>query len=230
MMPSGGDVGAEAETRLVLVRHGESLATVERVIGGPRTCRGLSDLGHRQSKRLAVRLAETAEVRVEALYSSAFARARETAAHLEAALGQRCIVEPAVGEHDPGPDCDGLTYDDFVARYGLPDWESDPDLEVFPGGETVSVFHRRVHAGIDDLLERHRGQSVMVVCHGGVIDAVMRRVLQAPVVGGFQMYTFNTSLTEMHRLETDQWRLVRYNDAAHLVGEHPAPSRLEDTR
>lgn len=230
MTPSGGAVGTEAATRLVLVRHGESLATVERVIGGPRTCRGLSDLGHRQATRLAVRLAETAEVRIDALYSSAFARARETAAHLEGPLSQRCVVEPAFGEHDPGPECDGLSYDEFAARHGMPDWESDPDLEVFPGGETVSVFHRRVHAGIDDLVDRHRGESVMVVCHGGVIDAVMRRILQAPVVGGFQMYTWNTSLTEVHRLETGQWRLVRYNDAAHLVGEHPMPIRLEDAR
>lgn len=227
---SGGVVGAEANTQLVLVRHGESLATVERVIGGPRTCRGLSDLGHRQSKRLAVRLAETAELRIGALYSSGFPRARETAAHLQAALGQHCVIEPAFGEHDPGPDCDGLSYDEFVARFGMPDWESDPDLEVFPGGETVSVFHRRVHTAVDELIERHRGESVMVVCHGGVIDAVMRRLLQAPVVGGFQMYTANTSLTEAHLLEAGQWRLVRYNDVAHLAGEHPVPVRLEDTR
>jgi probable phosphoglycerate mutase len=220
-------MSADGVTRLVLVRHGESLATVQRVIGGPRTCRGLSDLGHRQSNQLAVRLAETAELRIDHLYSSAFARARETAAHLEGAVGRRTTVEAVVGEHDPGPQCDGLSYDEFIERYGMPDWESDPHAVVFAGGETVAEFQARITGGIDMLVERHVGESILIVCHGGVIDAVMRRMLQAPVVGGFQMYTSNTSLTEFHRLETGQWRLVRYNDAAHLAGEYRVPVRLE---
>ena len=43
-------------TRLILVRHGESVATVNRVIGGPRTCAGLSELGRQQAERLRERL------------------------------------------------------------------------------------------------------------------------------------------------------------------------------
>ena len=39
-------------TRLVYVRHGESNTTVARVIGGPRTCSGLSPLGVQQAERL----------------------------------------------------------------------------------------------------------------------------------------------------------------------------------
>jgi asparagine synthase (glutamine-hydrolysing) len=38
-------------TRFVLVRHGESNATVARTIGGYRTCRGLSPLGRKQALR-----------------------------------------------------------------------------------------------------------------------------------------------------------------------------------
>ena len=37
--------GDTPPTTLVLIRHGESRTTVDRVIGGPRTCSGLSDLG-----------------------------------------------------------------------------------------------------------------------------------------------------------------------------------------
>ena len=36
-------------TRITLIRHGESNVTVQRIIGGHRTCTGLSDLGRRQS-------------------------------------------------------------------------------------------------------------------------------------------------------------------------------------
>ena len=51
--------GDTTPTRLILIRHGESRTTVDRVIGGPRTCSGLSDLGRRQTERLRDRLAES---------------------------------------------------------------------------------------------------------------------------------------------------------------------------
>ena len=65
-------------TRLVLVRHGESNASVNRAIGGPRTCAGLSDHGRAQCDRLASRLAETGELSDVVLYASGYPRARET--------------------------------------------------------------------------------------------------------------------------------------------------------
>jgi len=54
-------------TRLVFVRHGESNTTVARVIGGHRTCSGLSDLGRLQAERLRDRLAETNEITADVL-------------------------------------------------------------------------------------------------------------------------------------------------------------------
>jgi len=64
----------------------------------------------------------------------------------------------------------------------------------------------------------HDGGCVVVVCHGGVIDAVMRTALQAPARGGFDLFTKNTSLTEFLVVRADRWRLERYNDASHLAG------------
>ena len=113
-------------TRVVLVRHGESQVTVRRVVGGPRTCTGLSELGVQQAERLRERLAETGEIEATALYSSAYPRARETAEIIASSLGLDVEVEPAFGEHDPGPECDGLSFQEFVYGYGMPDWECAP--------------------------------------------------------------------------------------------------------
>ena len=68
-----------AMTRLILVRHGESQVTVNRVIGGPRTCSGLSELGRQQAARLRERWAATPEFTADVVVSSAYPRARETA-------------------------------------------------------------------------------------------------------------------------------------------------------
>lgn len=213
-------------TRLVLVRHGESIVTVNRTIGGHRTCEGLSPLGREQTRRLAERLVRTGEIQADQLYASNFARARETAEILAPALGGLTVGEdPGFGEHDPGPDCDGLTFDDFFDRYGTTvDWE-DPFAVSFPGGETIAGFHYRVGSAAHALVSRHPGATIVIACHGGVVDTLLRQFLRLPPTGGFELRTLNASLTEFLLVRPGVWRLIRYNDAAHLEGLSPATAR-----
>lgn len=218
-----------ASTKVVLVRHGESNVTVRRVVGGPRTCDGLSELGVRQVERLRDRLAETGEVEATHLIASAYPRARETAEILAPVLGLDVVVEEGFGEHDPGPECDGMTFDDFVDRFGLPDWESDPFAVTFPGGETVAEFDLRVGTAFSRTLREHEGGTLLIVCHGGVIDGLMRTALRAARTGIFELHTKNTSLTEIVRVRSDRWRLIRYNDAAHLAGLPIESPRMSDS-
>ena len=120
-------------TRFVLVRHGESNTTVARTIGGYRTCSGLSPLGRKQAEALADRLARTGEVEADVLVVEQLPRAIETAELIAPALRDLpVVVDPAVGEHDPGPECDGLSFQDFLDRHGMPDWESDPFAVTSP--------------------------------------------------------------------------------------------------
>ena len=205
-------------TRVVLVRHGESNVTVRRVVGGPRTCDGLSPLGVQQAERLRDRLADTGEIAASLLVSSAYPRARQTAEIIAPALGADVVVEEGFGEHDPGPDCDGMTFEEFVDRYGMPDWESDPHAVTFPGGETIAEFDLRVGATFARTVREHRGGTLVIVCHGGVVDGILRTALRAARTGVFELHTMNTSLTEIVHVRPDRWRLIRYNDAAHLAG------------
>lgn len=205
--------------RVVLVRHGESNTTVARVLGGPRTCTGLSPLGRRQAERLRDRIAEVGELaEATVLYSSEYPRAIETAEILAPALRLEVRTDARFGEHDPGPECDGLTFQEFVDRYGMPDWHGDPHGVRFPGGETLATFHHRVGAVVSDVVAANPGALIVVACHGGVVDATFRHLLRLPSVGGFELHTVNTSLTEFAQIDTGRWRLARYNDAAHLAG------------
>jgi 2,3-bisphosphoglycerate-dependent phosphoglycerate mutase len=218
-------------TRLVLIRHGESNVTVRRVIGGFRTCDGLSPLGVAQAQRLATRWAEQHDVKADFVLTSQFARARQTADILLPSLGLESLeVDDGFGEHDPGPDLDGVSFEEYVKRYGMPDWNGDPHLEIFPGGETTAEFHRRVSGGLERLVRDRAGASIVVVCHGGVIDAVFRELTRSASVGSFELLTANTSITEFVGPSADSvsgnWQLVRYNDAAHLVGLPLATPRL----
>ena len=208
-----------SSTRLVLVRHGESRATIERFVGGPRSCTGLSDHGRLQVEALRNRLSAGHDVEATALFASNFPRALETANIIAPSVGSLPVsVDSGWGEHDPGPDCDGMTYDEFIERYGVPRWDGDPHDVVYPGGETISQFHDRVMEALRRTVRQHEGGTVVIACHAGVIDAVMRNTLHMHQTGKFELHTQNTSLTELLHVQGSKWRLLRYNDSAHLHG------------
>lgn len=232
-MPTPDQPAASPPTRLVLIRHGESQVTVDRVIGGFRTCSGLSPLGRTQAERLRDRLATTGELAGGVLIASNFTRAIETARVIAPAVtagageDDAVTVDAGFGEHDPGADLDGVRFADYVARFGSP----RPGTEVFPGGETFEAFHRRVVAAITRTVTAHAGSLIVVACHGGVVDVAFRHLLGLPPTGAFDLWTLNTSITEFLSSDADgagpgeRWRLVRYNDAAHLAGLPAATAR-----
>lgn len=214
-----------AMTRLVLIRHGESNGTVRRIVAGPASCTGLSELGRRQAEALRDRLARTGEISPDVLVASSMPRAAETAKIIAPALGGLDVItHDDLREHDPGPRWDGLAYADAVEKIDARRWDLDPYVAGFPGGETVAGFHFRAGTAIHRLIAEHPGRAVVVVCHGGVIDVAIRSMLSVNMVGGFHLWTVNTSLTELTRQVTRpggpeaRWVLRRYNDAAHLDG------------
>jgi len=208
-------------TRMVLIRHGESTATVRRIVGGTAGDTGLSGLGRRQAEALRDRLGRTGELAPDLLVTSSMPRAAETAEIIAPALAAGDpIVVPDLREHDPGPDWDGLAYADVVAKIDVARWQRDPYTAGFPGGETVAAFQFRTATAVHELIAEHVGRSLVVVCHGGVIDVAIRSLLGLPMVGGFHLWTLNTSLSELTRADEhdERWVLRRYNDAAHLEG------------
>ena len=210
-------------TRLVLIRHGESQAALDGVVAGERGCRGLSALGRRQAVALRDRLAATGEIQADVLLASTLPRAVETAELIAPALGVTEIVQQCdLCELHPG-ECDALTWQEYDERYGV-DMRADPYAPIAPGGESLAEFNVRVGRALATLADSHQGRSVVVACHGGVVMASMVAVLglpaQRPTVA--ELNVVNTSITEWEQPTGDDapsrpWRLVRFNDAAHLA-------------
>jgi 2,3-bisphosphoglycerate-dependent phosphoglycerate mutase len=214
---------SDAVTRLVLVRHGESRATLDQIVGGHEGCTGLSERGIRQAEALRDRLGRTGELRADVLLASLLPRAIETAEIIAPALGGLPVGRDCdVCELHPG-ESDGLTWAEFTERYRPDGWRFDPEVPMAPGAESVSQFRARVARTLDRLADDHRGQTVVVCTHGGVIDGSMIGLLEMPGhVWDGRFATENTSLTEWERRDGDgdgpsAWRLRRYNDGAHLA-------------
>jgi broad specificity phosphatase PhoE len=208
-----------ASTRVVLIRHGESQAQVDRFVSGHDTCTGLSALGQEQAKRLRDRLLRSAELRhANAVYTSVLPRAIETAATIAPALGSGgftaaehcdwCEQHPGEGE--------GLAFEDYDARFGVFNEGDNRERVRAPGSESVAMFVARIEKALLRLIEDHDGESVVIVSHGGVVGCALE-VLGGIPFGSLVRYVENTSITELVRDGNDRWCLVRLNDAAHLL-------------
>ncbi len=205
-------------TRLAIIRHGEAVCNAEGFVGGPRSCRGLTALGVRQCEALAARLVATDELGgAAALLTSELPRAYQSAAILAPAFaGLVPERSAALGERLPG-EADGLSWVELSRRYGRSSTPGDePDLPLSPGGESWVEFVDRAAGALFGIARQHPGALVVVVSHGGVIDASLIRFLGLSGHGnGVRLHADNTSITEW-RHTGRRWRLVRYNDAAHL--------------
>lgn len=215
------------ETRIVLVRHGQSLAQQHRIVGGHAGCKGLSDRGRAQVEALRDRLTASGELAgASALYSSTMARAVQTAEILAPALdGIEVRPDCDFCEVHPG-DGDGLSVEEYDRRWPFPaDWTTGSRRD--PGSETFEEMSERVRRRLDALVERHPGDTVVVACHGGVVVHSMLRWLAMEPEGGNRAWLnpTNSSLTEWRFAPNPVWpgmlpvQLVRFNDYAHLVGD-----------
>jgi probable phosphoglycerate mutase len=207
-------------TRLVLIRHGESRVAVDRIVGGMRGDRGLTPLGVTQSSLLRDRLAGGGELgRVDVLMSSVLPRAVETAEIIAPAFGLSSadvVQDPDLCELIPG-EADGLKWDEFEKVFGDPGMRQNPYARIAPGGESIAEFQLRVGQALQRVASD--GRTVVIACHGGVIDTSMVLFLGLPRFGTLaEFHTANTSITEWWRDDAaGPWRLVRYNDSAHLL-------------
>lgn len=209
--------------RLVLVRHGDAHAGFHGVIGGRTGCLGLTDLGHTQAEALRDHLAATGRVRADVLVASELRRAIETASTIAPALGFDEFAQLAdLCEVDPG-EADGLTWVEYGNRYESFDMQAEPDRVFAPSGDSWNSFHTRVGDLLARLVEEHQHQTVVAVCHAGVIMASMRLLLGvADPATGADMRPTNTGLTEWaHDPATGRWTLHCFNDTAHLHGREP---------
>jgi 2,3-bisphosphoglycerate-dependent phosphoglycerate mutase len=213
----------EGATRIVLVRHGEAECNRNHIIGGPKGCTGLTNLGRLQVAALADRLYESGELRqATALYSSVLPRATETAERLRPVVGPGPTALGPVRERcdlcelHPG-DCDGMEWSDMVKTFGVPDWDVDPTAPIAPGGESWAGFVERASGAVRQIVRDHPGELVVAAVHAGVIEATMITFLGVPpeVYRRGWLRIVHASMTEWEWVPSEsRFVLLRFNDSA----------------
>ncbi len=199
-------------TRIIAIRHGETAWNVATRLQGHLDIE-LNPTGREQARRLGLALAQES---ISAIYSSDLLRAWETARAIADATGQPLTPHQGLRERGFGV-FQGMTYAEIEAtwpeqsrhwRQRTPHWAPD-------GGESLLAVRQRIYNTANELAARHIGQQIVLVAHGGVLDALYRAATGQEVQAPRTWHLGNAAINRL--LWTPEgMALVGWADTRHL--------------
>ena len=204
-------------TEIFLIRHGETAWNAERRLQGHLDI-PLNKEGERQAAALAQALAgETVDMIISSDLSRAASTARAVAEihdlplHTDASLRERCFGA-----------FEGLLYDELEAHFpqAYAQWQARDPHARYPDGErraeTFAEFAQRAVDAVSRIAEMHRGKRIVVVSHGGVLDAVYRAAHGMDITAPRTFDVLNASINHV-RWDGERLEVLRWSDKAHLA-------------
>jgi broad specificity phosphatase PhoE len=211
-------------TRLILIRHGDSHHKADGIVGGPRSCRGLTDAGRRQAEALGRRLAADLQTPPEAIYSSVLPRAIETAELVAAAIGLETVVQDCGLCTWRTPDyADGMPVAEFQQAHGVAGGGVYRPFE--DGNESWAEMVARAGRALETIAARHAGRTVVIATHNEVVKISLIALGGISLNPSFETAISPASITEWitdgdpSTWPRPRWTLMRLNDSAHLPRE-----------
>lgn len=161
-------------TELLFVRHGEPELS-GTMLGW--TDSPLTLLGWQQLERTFQALPMP-----DVLVSSPLSRCAEFARRWSEVKAWPLSIDECWKECHFG-DWDGLTFQEIAAQdpEALAHYYQQPAEIVPPGGESLLHFTARIEGALAALMEAHRGKTITVLCHSGVIRTVLAWCLKMDV-------------------------------------------------
>lgn len=203
----------EKKTRFYLIRHGET----DWNKGGRYqgwTDIELNEAGREQARLLGRRFAY---LPLDAVYVSPLKRAIATAEPMARAKGLTPIVDEHFKEINFG-EWEGSTIAELSQKYGkaYTDFFDDPFSYPMPGEGSFQNVIRRSVPGFEALEQRHKGQNVAIVSHGGLLRVMLVALLGMDIHFYRKTWMTNTSITMVDVAEDGKRLLMTLNDKAHL--------------
>lgn len=210
------------QTKILLIRHGETAWNAVRRLQGHADIE-LNEEGLRQADALGAALAGAP---LAAIVASDLVRAHQTAQALAVHHELPVQTDVQLRERCYGG-FEGLLYTDIEHRYPFEyaQWKArDVDALMPPGVRTAESFRQFYHRSVDGIVkwaERHPGQTIAVVAHGGVLECAYRAARgtgldNSPRDFEIKNASVNRLLYAGGKLSLTEWGDVRHLDAAAL--------------
>jgi probable phosphoglycerate mutase len=200
-------------THIIIVRHGQTEWNIKGIRQGHLDSR-LTERGMAQATALGQRLGRE---KFTALYSSDLGRAMETAREIARVTGHEIVTDARLRERHLGI-FQGLNAEEITTKY--PEerrlMRSSGPTYVIPGGESMAQQVARNVEFLDHLAQKHVGETVVVVTHGGVVSGFFRHTLAIPLDAPRRFEFVNAGLNVFAHDE-GIWLLLTWGDVSHLA-------------
>ncbi|MEX0917353.1 MAG: histidine phosphatase family protein [Candidatus Paceibacterota bacterium] len=213
----------DSQDKLIyLIRHGQSEGNVGKLCQSPDE--PLTELGEEQARFLAERFRS---IPTDVVLASSMKRARDTAQRVSESTGAPLVVSDLFVELLHKEEFCGLPESDERVAGGDQVWFENADdpqcRSTFT--ESFSEFKERGRMAIECILDRPE-ENIAVASHGTFLKMLFAHMLacnQDVQIDGklfnalFRLLgTGNTSITQCRYTKERGWRLLSWNDKAHL--------------
>ena len=203
----------QKKTRFYLIRHGE---TDWNKGGRYQGCTNidLNEAGREQARLLGRRFEY---LPLDHVYVSPLNRAMETAEQVAKAHGLTPIVDEHFKEINFG-DWEGHTIQELTEKYGraYTDFFANPFDHPIPGEGSFQNAMQRAIEGFEALEQKHKGENVAIVSHGGLLRVMLVGLLGMGDEFYRKTWMTNTSITMLDVMDDGRRLLMTLNDKAHL--------------
>jgi broad specificity phosphatase PhoE len=201
-------------TRIILVRHGRTPWNKDKIFRGSRDI-PLDEVGREEARLLAEWLKGDT---IHAAYTSPLSRSRDTAEAIAKHHDFKVVDHPGLSDLVYG-DWEGMPLAEVQVKFAdlYRRWETAPQTVRFPGGETLEELRTRSLAAVNEVVQRHPNQVVLLSAHRAV-----NKVLIAAFIGldNSHFWRIAQDTTCVNRFDRvgDTWHIMALNDACHLRG------------
>jgi len=209
--------------RLFLIRHGESETNAhwDQVVESAQLNSHLTALGQEQAQKLADWMVKKVP-EVDAIYTSSLVRTIETAAPLVNHYQLQPVVDDRIREGGYSYGSGDPIEDDLLPIHKLVNFHADPfsPFAAEPVGvESYNDLRTRTGNFLAHLVDAHPGQTVIVVTHGWVLNALLDHIFNVGSYRSVYVYAENTSITyleNVHPYRMGPWRVYFVAQTPHL--------------
>ena len=178
--------------QIIFLRHGQAKNNTERILSGRTPGVPLTDKGITQAQQTAELLED---MNISAIYSSPIQRAKHTAEIVGKHNSIDVTIDDRLIELDMGK-FTNVPYDEIFTNHGNVFMKFyNGELEIAHNGvETFADVKKRVASIVEEVIEKHPDENVVLVTHMDPIKAMLSTIVDLSPTNLFELIIANASL------------------------------------
>jgi broad specificity phosphatase PhoE len=207
-------------TRIILVSNGNTPWDKDKIFQGSKDI-PLDDPGREEAWAVGKWLKDET---IHAAYTSPLSRARDTAIAIARHHDLEVLDLSGLADLSYG-DWEGVPWKEVKVKYAdlYRQWETAPHTVCFPNGEPLAVLRTRALGAVEEVVQRHPDQTVLLMAHRAVNKILIAAFIGLDNSNFWRIAQDTTAINRFHLVEDGRtvgktWYITSINETVHPRG------------